>query len=505
MFKSALDYSLFGVKETTTYPVQTPFGTFDMTKLARMLLNFVKFRNLGLNIVIPITSYLTGGVTRRMEGFVGEFVDTRSQKLGAKEYMKLATDGMKEIGVVNTRAKINVLGQFFKAFDMNESYRNSMYGGLLRNFPRSGMALHAAANYPIYGKTLLGILHDFRVVNGEVMNKTRFMRIGKADNVTKESLEDKWKSFEGNVIYNYIKHDGNQVSYDRTALAKDLLKEGKPLEDSALEAQIEDIHNSIQGNVQYVNSIVDGQIPEDDRVYAQRHYLLSYFMTHRGWLSIAVARKFKNRHLNLDTGVVEEGSYRSLWGYVNDYAKEWDGFPQMVANVSKAWKVGDDVQRRNIKRVMVELGSLATLMMLGLMLRSAAEDDDNEDLFALQLSNYLMFRTLNELSSVQFNIATNFSDTIESPFVGWTTIKNLKNVGDVFSGEEVKYGSYRGMSERQKYFTKMVPGMKQIFDLQNMNQTYDTYKFYNESNFSLTPVNLLYLDRLVKENEEGEE
>lgn len=494
MFKSAIDYNLFGIKETATYPIKTPIGVIDLTKIARTLLNYVKFRNLGLNVVIPLTSLITGSITRKIEAATGEFIDTRSQRLGAREFAKIGAEGMKEIGVVNTRAKINVLGQFYKAFDLQESFANSNYGYLLRNMPRVGMALHAAANYPLYGKTMLGILHDFRVVDGQVMNKNKFKRIKAAANLSKEDLESQWKSYENKAIYNFIKHDGNKVSYDKEALGRELLKDGLPLEPNQLDSEINEIHNEIQGNIQYVNSIIDGQIPEEDRVYAQRHYLLSYFMTHRGWLSIAMARKFKSRHLNLDTGVVEEGSYRSLFNYLGDYVKEFrEGNRRaLIGNFREAWRKGDEVQRKNIKRVGIELGALSTLMLLGLVLRTAAEDDDNEDLFALQLSNYLAYRTLNELSSVQFNIVTNFSDTIESPFVGWSTMKNLFDVGDLLSGEEVKYGTYRGMTEREKYITKMVPGMKQIFDLQNMHQTYDTYKFYNQSNFSLTPVNLLW-------------
>lgn len=504
MFQSAIDYNLFGIKETTTYPVKMPWGgTIDLTKIARLFLNFIKFRNLGLNVVIPITSYLTGAVTNRIEGWAGEFIDTRSQKLGGREYMKLAADGMKEIGVVNTRAKINVLGQFFKAFDMNESYRNSKYSGILRNMPRIGMALHAAANFPLYGKTLLGILHDWRIVDGVPMNKTKFMRINNRSNDNRKSLDAKWKTYESSAIYKYIKHEGNKVQYDKDALGKVLLAEGMPLTEEQLDNAVKELHNDIQGNVQYVNSVIDGQIPEDDRVYAQRHYLLSYFMTHRGWLSIATARKFKDRHLNLDTGMVEEGSYRSLFSYFGGVFREFsDGnFYKVVGNFKEAWDKADDMQRRNISRVGKELSVLASIMMLGMILRSAAEDDENEDLFALQLSNYLMYRTMNELSSTQFNIATNFSDTIESPFVGWSTIKNLTKVGDVFSGEEVKYGSYRGMSERGRFITKMVPGMKQYFDLQNMNQTYKTYKFYNQSNFSLTPINLMRINQLIEEEE----
>ena len=153
-----------------------------------------------------------------------------------------------------------------------------------------------------------------------------------------------------------------------------------------------------------------------------------------------------------------------------------------------------------MRRVAIESGILSTLMVLALALRAAADDDKNKDLFALQLTNYLSYRTLNELSSVQFNIGSNLTEALEAPFVGMNTVKNIFNIGELFSGEEVKHGSYKGLSERRRYMTKMVPGMKQYFDLQNMNQTYDTYKFYNTKNFSLTPANLLWMNTIDKKD-----
>lgn len=500
MMKSAIDYNLFGVKETVTYPVKTPLGTVDLTKMARMLLGFVKFRNLGLNLVIPITSMLTGEVTRKIETAVGEFIDSRSQKLGAKEYRRIAMDGMKEIGELNTEAKLNALGQFFKAFDLSESFNNSNYSKFLRFLPRTAMALHTAANYPLYGKTMLGVLHDFRVVEGKMMNKKDFLKIKSKEGLSKKDAKAEWDKHESSVMYSYLKHEGNKITWNREALKNDLKKEGRELTEEELDEAIKEMFSKTQRYISLVNSLIDGQIPEEDRVLAQRHYLLSYFMTHRGWLSIGIARRFKNRHLNLDTNLVEEGSYRSLYGYMGSLLKEWreGNFYNFLGAFKETWNKSDELTRRNMRRVAIESGILSTLMVVSLALRAAADDEENKDFFALQLSNYLTYRTLNELSSVQFNIGTNMFEAVESPFVGMNTIKNLYDIGELFSGEEVKHGSYRGMSKRQRYLTKMVPGMKQYFDLQNMNQTYDTYKFYNTKNFSLTPANVLWANTVDK-------
>ena len=502
MMKSAIDYNLFGVKETVTYPVKTPIGTIDLTKMARMLLGFIKFRNLGLNVVIPITSMLTGEVTRKMESTVGEFIDSRSQKLGTREYRKIAADGMKEIGKINTEAKINVLGQFFKAFDMSDSFRNSNYSKFLRFLPRTGMALHSAANFPLYGKTMIGVLHDFRIIDGKMVNQNDYLKAKKREGVSMTEARKDWRESEDTVMYKYLIHDKNEIRWDRDALKSVLRKDGQELTEEELDTAIQDMFTKTQRYISLVNSLIDGQIPEEDRVLAQRHYLLSYFMTHRGWLSIAIARRFKNRHLNLDTNITEEGSYRSFYGYMGTFFNEWkeSNFYKFAGAFKEAWNQSDELTRRNMRRVAIESGMLSTLMILSLALRAAADDEDNEDVFALQMANYLSYRTLNELSSVQFNISSNMFEAIESPFVGMNTVKNLYDIGELFSGEEVKHGSYRGMSKRQRYITKMVPGMKQYFDLSDMNQTYETYRFYNTKNFSLTPANILWAKTVDKKD-----
>jgi hypothetical protein len=193
-----------------------------------------------------------------------------------------------------------------------------------------------------------------------------------------------------------------------------------------------------------------------------------------------------------------------MWNFAGAFIKEWkdSNFTKVIESYKKAWDAGGEVQRRNMRRNMIEASSLSALMVLALGLRYAAEDDDNEDVFALQMTNYLMFRTINELSSVQLNIVSNFAEAVESPFVGWQTVKTLVDVGELTSTEEVSSGVYKGLTDRERYLIKLVPGAKQIFDLTDMNRTYDTYKFYNKRNFSATPAAMLW-NRTIDAPNEG--
>jgi len=493
MAQSALDNSLFGIKETTTYPIHLAGMKFDLTKIARLIVRGIKFLFLGMNAIIPITSLLTGGVARRIEAIVGEHLDMRSQTLGEAEYFRIASKGMTEMGKVNTKAKMNVLGQFFGAFDLSDSLDNSNYGWLARILPRTGMILHTAANYPLYGKALLGVLHDFRVVEGRIMNKVSFKNLRQSQGGDMTKVDTEWKSLESKNLYKYLIHKDNTIEFDKKALSTELTKEGAPLNDEQLDAYLDDINNDVRKYVQHINSVIDGQIPETDKVLAQRHYLLSVFMTHRGWLSIAISRRFKSRHLNLETKTVEEGSYVSVWNTMGGFMREINkaGLPSTLNSIQKVWDNSNEVERRNMTRVLKEAGVLSVLMLLSYGLMGLADDDDNKDNFALQLLNYAVYRTVSETSSTQLNIGSNLFEAIESPIVGWSTLKTVMSVSDLLNDDVIESGNYKGMTKRERYLTKFTPGAKQYFDMSNLNQTFNTYKFYNDRNLSGVPVHFI--------------
>lgn len=486
MVNSAVDYNMFGIKEVRTLPVSVLGRKFDVAKLARNLLSFIKFRNLGFNVVIPLTSYLTGGIFQKIEVLQRDYLHPRSQKLGTKEFRKLSTGSLKEIGKIDTKEKLTVLGQYFRAFNLNETLENSNYGWLARSMPRLGMFLHTMANFPIYAKTLMGVMHDYRVVDGRILNFNAFKNVNQ--DLSKQELEEKWKQYERDVFYNYVDVKDGKVVFDKKRLGKKLGKEG-----SELDTYLSTTTDNVQQYIMRVNEFVDGQLSEDDKVYATRDAMMNYFMTHRGWLSIITSRRFKHRHLNATLGMVEEGSYRSTWNFLGEYLREFNGknVTAVVRNAKEVWNRGDDVTRRNLKRVMLEMGIVNTFIIIGFMLNKLADDDDNKDVFTLQLSNYLLMRTINEMSSSQLAIAQNYSEIIDSPFVGWQTARDMTDILDVFSDEEVKYGNYRGMTESGRWITKMLPGAKQYHDLQNMNQTKNTYYFYNNKNFKPNALGML--------------
>ena len=82
---------------------------------------------------------------------------------------------------------------------------------------------------------------------------------------------------------------------------------------------------------------IDGQIPNSQRVQAQRDAVFNYFMTHRGWLSISAQRRLKSAQYNLETGQLEEGSYITMKNLLFDMFGNIGTGEDKSWNLLKAW------------------------------------------------------------------------------------------------------------------------------------------------------------------------
>jgi hypothetical protein len=484
MFKSAMDAYIFGVKESKQLKVTLPIiGTVDLTKNIRFIHSWIVTRNLGFNAVIPFTSWVTAETSTMLEKYVGEFLNPHSSKLATSEFAKLSTDAIKETMEVNSTARLNVMMEHFGVFDYTRKLENSKYGAMARFIPKVTMALNQAANFPIIPRIALNVLYDYRVVGEDIINFNQFKDINKGLKTPKEIISD-WKLLEGKALYNYINTSDTSVSYDLAKLQQDTGRKGD------FETFMKEKEKAVTTKMRELVKIIDGQIPSYEKSAAQRHFFLSFFTTHRGWLAIAYARRFKNKHLNFQTGQQEQGSYRTLANFVaQNFSGLYDkGFKGFIKNSKSVWENADDIERQNMKRVMVELSFLQAMVGIGFLLASMAGDDDNKDLYSLQLTNYLYFRLMNETTSSQVAIGQQFYELVQSPIVGADTVKNIMSISKYYDTDEVTSGRYAGMYQFQKQLMNVLPGYKSALDVLNPKEAYDSYKHFNTSVETYNPI-----------------
>src|SRR5699024_5109957 len=320
MMESFRDYSLFGIKETWSYEIDTKiFGKIDLAKVLRKLVSYVKFKNLGLNVIIPITSALTTKVQMSIERAVGEHVDSSSVRRARKEMPKLLTEAMKDFNTIGKTSELAVMGQYWRGFDIGETLKKSSYGGIARIQPKLGLWLHGLSNFPLYGEAMLTILHDYRVVDGTLMNKRDFVRAEKKANsgATRAQINTKWRSFQDNNFRDFMSVENGELIFDKEGL-RDIIRneEGYKMDKEAFEEYFEDKLKGIQTRMGEVVLNIDTQIPMETRVAAQRSALWSIFLTHKSFLITNISRRTRGEFWNPMTGEHEAGTYSSNLNFI---------------------------------------------------------------------------------------------------------------------------------------------------------------------------------------------
>jgi hypothetical protein len=503
MLKSAIDYNFFGKQETRAYKVKLPFieTEIDLTKLIRGLHKYVKLRNLGLNVIVPFTSLITAEVQLQIESVLGEYISKDSLKLANSEFAKLFKEaaGAKNSLAYNDKSKLNLIGEFFGAYAQIEKASNAKYSTLYRWIPKMGMVLHRVGNFPVIPRVFLAILHDHRVVNGKLLSRKDFIKAKKAEGLTTKQAKSDWRQYESETLYNYLDVTEEGVKYKPELLQK------LGGNQEYLDSKEQRIKSLIKDQIQKI----DGQIPESQRVQAQRDAIFNYLMTHRGWFAIGAQRRFKGAQFNLETGQLEEGSYITMKNLLFDFFGELRSTRNVVKAMKAAYKgrgrtlknLGFDVDEntgelerdliaRNIKRVGVEMAFMTGIVFVLAAVNAMADDEDNKDIYALQLTNYFLWRLANETSSTQLGIFNESANIIKEPVVAWQQIQDMAKIYQIFDREEMTRGGFKGHTGTYKYFFKNTVGLKGLHDLMNVRNTKNTYDYYNRGNIDFTSMGL---------------
>lgn len=490
MAKSYIDYNLYGITEIVNWRANVPLlGEVDLSKVARMLHSYVRFKNLAFNAVIPATSWLTAEVNINLENWIGQYLDSDSLNEGRKEFGKLALESMKEAFNPERKSRLDNIGQFFGVFDLDRSYQNSKFNMGVIALSKIDMGLHTTGNYSPLSQALLAITIGHRMYNGKFVDKNQFADLLRKKNpdVGKKEITNEWKKLKSKSLYSYIltEKDKGGVQFDYNRLIKD---SGTSLSEEQYKKEFEESLLTINNKVRKFVERIDGNIPQHEKTQLQRNFIGAFTMTHKGWLSIAASNRFKSSHFNSQTGQVEEGSYITLArkgrmvvdGFVDSLkAKSIKPFLDSFKN---AWVNADATERTNLLRIAKDQAYLTAIYGMILMMSTLADDDENKDLYLLQASAYLMDRVFNETKSAQSGVMGELSATASSPIVGYDNLLKTFKVWSIFDGTEIKRGNYRGMTVNQKYFIDNVPGFKHGFVVSSGENIYNQRNSYNYFN-----------------------
>jgi hypothetical protein len=490
MFQSYYDHNLFGVKEKRNWRVNVPvLGQIDVTKVVNVLHGWIRNNSLALNFVVPVTSWATAEASLLIEKYVGQYVDKNSVSLAGKEFLKISYPAIKENLEIDSKSRLSMLGEHFNIFELSNRFENSMYAKAPRVLAKSMYILHTAGNFVPLSKAMLSQLYGHRVYEGGLADFKQFEKLYKRSNpsATIKDVKNQWELLADKSFYNYLITDEASVSYDYDRLAEDMNR----VNDDKFKEDFRNMELGVANKLKKVVERIDGMITNEERTSMQRDVLGRFAMTHKGWLAISAANRFKRRHLNLQTGQMEEGTYYSLYNFVvenfNNGLKK-GGMKSALAELKDQYVNGDEVQRENIRRILVDFNFLTLLFLLTLGLGHWA--DDEEDMWAAQFSAYMLERVTTETSSTQLGVFGEFYASVKEPLVGVQKLENLFKVTQAFDTDVVKSGRFSGMTNQQVYFLKNVVGAKPTFDIWNagnLNSLRETYDYFNKDE-ALIPV-----------------
>lgn len=509
MTKSFIDYNLYGIQEVVNWRVQLPIiGQVDVAKLGRMLHKYVRFRNLAFNLPIPITSWLTAEAGIQLERWVGQYIDPHSLNLARKEFRKLSIDSARQAFNPQRKSKLDLLGQYFGVFDIDRSYENSKFSRKMIALGKVDMGLHTMGNYSPVSQSMLSMLIGHRLYNGRLVEKGQFKQQYRMANPSKSSkeVENAWKELKTKSMYSYILTEEGEASikFDIDRLMKD---SGTTLSKEEFTKEFNQDRLAIDAKIRKFVERIDGNIPQHEKTMLQRNFIGAFTMTHKGWLSIATANRFKSSHFNLQTGQIEEGSYitlarklRMVADSLTDAVKQ-KSFKPFYDALLDTYRNADTVERANLQRIAKDQALVLAMYGIVLALSSLADDDDNKDLYVAQMTSYIADRVFNETKSVQFGVFNELYKSAKEPLVGTKQLEDLFTFWRVLDGTEITRGNYRGLTVREKYFIDNVPGFKSTYSImsgENIFNQRNSYIYFNKRD-DMNPASLIISSKDFKE------
>ena len=471
--KENIDYNLYGKTVTMKWEFNIMGRKVDMAKIANQFKVFGVKQALGVGAMTALTN-LTSGITNfQITKWAGANIYSPASNRADKIWFGLMGDSTGDVGKLAPAKKLNNLLYKFGMYDITDRVENSQYGKK-RLLGETAFAMMAITNYPVQSRILLTKLMESRLVDGKFQTWREYYNTSKmADpSLTKEQIKRKFDAFANKSMYDYLDEKGD---FDM-----------KRLENDGFTGDIEKTKTKMMSQAQTLSEATIMEIQSHNEGYAARDPRMSFFLVLKKWLVLALDNMFARKRLDLDTGGYEEGLF-----YSPKYAL--DMFNDITKNnktLKEAWDNLEEYQRKNLKASGITMASLAAMVVIAIILRNMAGDDDEKDNYPLQLANYLLIRNLNETFGGSVGIGNSVYETLKSPLQILDTGKNISKLfyfQDI--GEEVKRGKYKGMDKYAANILKLTMG-KNIYSMKDGEAIYESWRGYEH--FNSVGENALY-------------
>ena len=387
---------------------------------------FVRANNLFLNFPTMIAGHTKGSLDSKLEDVLGTLTTQESKWFAERELDSNLHHVFANLG---KRKKSSKMEQMFDRFQVSRNTRE-----IFQRLDLTDIASRTTTDnilygsyelfdYRLRGKLALAVMDNMRLIDGEFMTKAQFERREKKD-------ARKWSEFRDRSFYNAFEY-----------------KNGKLQVKSQFKDHVtNDVQNRVQNIINERGAVITGIPNHMDRSGVYRRMLGRMLMLHRGWMVTGAVERFKQGGINYQTGEFEEGYYRTVGKAVASAFMEKGPIKAKLASFNKL----SEYEKRNLKKFMVDALFTVGMMILARIFQGMADDDDewHKDYLAYQFNRF-------ELEQAAFMNPKEIPNILNSPSAAISTWEDIQNMFfTLFDNEEVSYGAYKGMTQREKFLIK---------------------------------------------------
>ena len=318
-----LDMNLYGMRRTK-YQVQvTPELNWEVTKTVDLLKRYTTANNLGANPKVALVGFLTTYYGHLINSIIGNAYSYDDAWQGAKivsEYviknvaLGAATLGYStDIGKVLTDSSIiNMMERFNLANQFERKTHHTNMDRLSRViYENSVFGMLSSADFLAKATILVSVLHAFRLVDGEFVNKDGIYRNAAkiADqNAREQYITDKLKQYNSkNVVTMYD-------AVDKDAKSFKVKNEYKAAFDKA--------YYVAQATAEKLAERADGMATEEQKGMITQNIIGSLVLIHRQYLPLQWIESFGAPVYDMDMQTYKGGRFHVMYKYIKELAMQ---------------------------------------------------------------------------------------------------------------------------------------------------------------------------------------
>lgn len=436
-----VDRLMYG-RNMTPMPQKIGNKEINISKIANNILNFVRKVNLSGNIWSIATSFFTDSTYTTMEAALGRFFDTNDLQFAISEFQKQLPNMMSNIGNPVPKGKLPFLLQLNQVVKSNQKLYNRLdQSQVLRSINQNfWYAGYTQSDYVVKSHILLSIYHDYRFIDGKFLSKNEFL----------------------NQYYPNDRKAGEVAFKQLKTTLYDAYNEDGAVKDTYSEAVTTQLMDKVKNRIDVLSKRIDGTLREVDKAAVHAHALAQYIVLHKNFIISGLHDRFKKKQFNLDTGVEEEGYYRSMANFLKGIiGNRHFALKQILADYDQL----NDYEQYAVRRITYDIMLFTASTLLALSIASLVDGDDDYDNWLMQSIIYLALR-----SAFEFRTMYNpfeFMSIIKSPTAAFTWFDNASSFINLFNPFSyigkggpfsiIDRGVYEGMPRILRNMIKVTP------------------------------------------------